>query len=132
MEKIKIAIIGQGRSGRDIHGRFFVSEKNVFCEVVAVVEADADRRAKALEEYPGCRVYEDYRQLFDQRDVQLVVNASFSDEHYRITRDLLQHGFHVVVEMHMARNYYEFCDLIKTAKDNGVLLSVFQQSFLAP
>lgn len=132
MEKIKIAIIGQGRSGRDIHGNFFRNEKNVYCDVVAVVEYDEARRAQALEEYPGCRVYGDYRELFGQTDIQLVVNASFSDEHYPITKDLLQHGFNVVVEKPMARNYYECCDLIKTAKDNNVLLAVFQQSFFAP
>ena len=40
MEKIKIAIIGQGRSGRNIHGKFFKSESNTFCDVVAVVELD--------------------------------------------------------------------------------------------
>ena len=132
MEKIKIAIIGQGRSGRDIHGKFFKNEKNVYCEVVAVVEYDEDRRNRALEEYPGCQVYADYRELFERKDLDLVVNASFSDQHYAITKDLLQHGFNVVVEKPMARNYYECCDMIKTAKDNDVLLAVFQQSFLAP
>ena len=78
MEKLKIAIIGQGRSGRNIHGAFFKSEDNTICQVVAVVERDPQRRQLALEEYPGCAVYEDYRQLFDRDDLDLVVNASFS------------------------------------------------------
>lgn len=132
MEKLNVAIIGQGRSGRDIHGRFFRTEKNTICDVVAVVEMDEARRELALKEYPGCRVYADYRELFGQTDIDLVVNASFSDQHYPITKDLLQHGFNVVVEKPMARNYYECCDMIKTAKENNVLLAVFQQSFLAP
>lgn len=132
MEKMKIAIIGQGRSGRDIHGRFFKSENNTFCDVVAVVELDEQRRNRALDEYPGCKVYTDYQELFSRTDIDLVVNASFLDMHYPITKDLLKHGFNVVVEKPMARNYYECCDLMKTAKDNNALLAVFQQSLLAP
>lgn len=132
MKTLKVAIIGQGRSGRDIHGKFFRSENNTYYEVAAVVEADEFRRETALKEYPGCKVFADYRELFDEKDLDLVVNASFSDLHYPITKELLEHGFNVLVEKPFARNYYECCDLIKTAKDHGVLLSVFQQTFLAP
>lgn len=41
MKKLNIAIIGQGRSGRDIHGRYFKSEANTLFNVVVVVEYDA-------------------------------------------------------------------------------------------
>ena len=132
MEKLKIAIIGQGRSGRDIHGAFFKTEENVFCQVVAVVEADEQRRLRAAEEYPGCRVYSDYRELFACDDLDLVVNSSFSDMHYSITKDLLEHGLNTIVEKPMARNYYECCQMIAAAEKSGALLAVFQQSFLAP
>ena len=132
MEKLKIAIIGQGRSGRNIHGAFFRSEGNTYCDVVAVVDKDEKRRSRALEEYPGCQVYSDYQELFSRKDLDLIVNASFSDEHYPITKDLLEHGMNVVVEKPMARNYYECCDLIHTAKEHNALLAVFQQSLLAP
>ena len=40
MKKLKLAVIGQGRSGRDIHGRFYRSQENVLFDVAAVVEAD--------------------------------------------------------------------------------------------
>ena len=132
MNRLMVAIIGQGRSGRDIHGAFFRSDANIYCDVAAIVEWDADRRERALAEYPGCKVYSDYRELYEDKNIDLVVNASFSDMHYSITKDLLEHGMNVIVEKPMARNYYECCDLIRTAKERGVLLAVFQQSFLAP
>lgn len=132
MERLKIAIIGQGRSGRDIHGAFLKKEENVYFEVVAVVEADESRRKRAEEEYPGCTGYSDYRELFGREDIKLVVNASYSEMHYAITKDLLQHHFHVLVEKPFARNYYECCDLIHTARENGVVVAVFQQTFFAP
>ena len=132
MKKLKLAIIGQGRSGRDIHGRFYKSRENDIFEVAVVVEADEQRRKRALEEYPGCKVLKDYRELFDMKELNLVVNASYSHQHYEITKDLLMHKFHVLVEKPFARNYFECSDLMKTAEKNGVVLSVFQQTFLAP
>ena len=61
MKELNIAIIGQGRSGRDIHGSHFKSERNENFNVCSVVEVDPERRQRALEEYPGCKVYEDYK-----------------------------------------------------------------------
>ena len=132
MTKLKLAIIGQGRSGRDIHGNFFKSENNDIIEVVAVVEADEQRRERALGEYPGCKVYADYKELFGLDNIDVVVNATYSHQHYGVTKDLLEHGFNVLVEKPFARNYYECADLMKTAKDNNVVLAVFQQTFFAP
>ena len=77
MEKMRVAIIGQGRSGRNIHGAYFKSASNDNCTVVAVVEKDEFRRKRAAEEY-GCDVYTDYNELFGRTDIDLVVNASFS------------------------------------------------------
>ncbi len=38
MKKLNVAIIGQGRSGRDIHGVFFKGELNTKYNVVAIVD----------------------------------------------------------------------------------------------
>ena len=132
MKKLKLAIIGQGRSGRDIHGKFYKSQQNDIVDVVAVVEADGRRRERALEEYPGCKVYADYRELFDVEGIDVVVNDTYSQMHYGITKDLLEHGFNVLVEKPFARNYYECSDLIRIAKEKNLVLAVFQQTFLAP
>lgn len=132
MKKLKLAIIGQGRSGRNIHGAYYKRADNTLFEVAVVVEEDAARRERALAEYPGCEVCADYTELFEKKEIDLVVNAAFSHRHYDITRDLLLHGMHVLVEKPFARNYYECTDLMRIAKEKGVVLAVFQQSFLAP
>ena len=131
-KKLRIAVIGQGRSGRDIHGKFFKREENDIIEVKYVVEQDARRRARAEEEYPGCRSLASYEELFGHDDIDLVVNASYSDLHYSITRDLIEHGFNVVVEKPFAATRLECDTLISLAKRHGVTLAVFQQTFLAP
>lgn len=132
MKDFNIAIIGQGRSGRNIHGAYFKSDLNKRVRVVAVAERDPARRELAKTEYEGCEVYENYLDLAKRDDIDLVVNASFSDEHYSITKTLLELGMNVLVEKPMARTKYECDDLILTAKEKGVTLAVFQQSFFAP
>lgn len=131
MRKMRVAIIGQGRSGRDIHGKFFRSESNDFCEVVCIVEADAFRREKANKEF-GCETVADYTELFGRKDIDVVVNASYSDMHYPITKDLLEHGFNVLCEKPLGRSYHECLDLIHTAKKNGVIVTAFHQTLCTP
>ncbi len=132
MDKITLAIIGQGRSGRDIHGAFLRSDANTHFDVKYVVEKDPERREKAKREYPGCTVFEEYTSLLSCKDIDVIVNASYSEMHYPITRVLLENKFNVLVEKPFARTRFECEDLIRIAKENNVLLTVFHQSLLAP
>jgi len=132
MEKRKVAIIGQGRSGKNIHGTYFRSAANQYYQVKYVVDGDEFRRKVAEEIYPGCKTFADYRDLFALEDVDLVVNATYSQMHYPITKDLLLHGMNVLVEKPFARSRYECEELMRIAKEKGVTLAVFQQTFLAP
>lgn len=131
MKKMRIAIIGQGRSGKDIHGKYFLSSDNDIIEVKYVVELLEERREIAKKDY-NCEVLSDYRELFEKKDIDLVVNASFSQMHYDITKDLLNHGFNVLVEKPFGRTSFECMDLIKTAKEKGVIVAAFHQSLYAP
>jgi scyllo-inositol 2-dehydrogenase (NADP+) len=130
MRKLNVAIIGQGRSGRDIHGRYFHTDQERF-QVVAVVEALEDRRERAAEEY-GCDTYEAYQELFGRTDIDLVVNASFSHMHAPVTIDLLNHGFHVLTEKPCARTPEEVQAMMDAGKKNQRMFAIFQQSRFAP
>ena len=73
MRKLNLAIIGQGRSGKRIHGGYYLSERNTYYNVKYVVDADEIRRGIAKEQYPDCTVFADYHELFNLDDVDLVV-----------------------------------------------------------
>jgi predicted dehydrogenase len=132
MKKLNLAIIGQGRSGRDIHGAYYRSERNAYFNIKYVVDLDARRREEAPTLYPGCIALSDYRELYNYDDIDLVVNASYSEMHFEITKDLLCHGKNVLTEKPFARDEYECRVLMETAKQNGALLAVFQNTQLAP
>ena len=97
MQKLNLAIIGQGRSGKDIHGNYYISDANTLFKVRYVVEEDEFRRKVSAARYPGVEILSDYRDLFG-KNIDVVVNATYSYEHYAITRDLIEHGFNVLVE----------------------------------
>ena len=132
MKKLNLAIIGQGRSGKNIHGKYYRSEDNCYFNVKYVVDADEFRRNVALKIYPGCQVLSDYRDLFEIDDIDLVVNSTYSEMHYAITKDLLLHGKNVLVEKPFGRSRYECDELIKIANEKNLTLAVFQQTFFAP
>lgn len=129
MKPINVAILGQGRSGLDIHGRYFLTDRERF-RVTAVVDRLEDRRAKAQSLF-GCVVYDDYRALFGRDDIDLVVNSLPSYLHPPVTIDLLEHGFNVLTEKPMAATAEQVDEMIATSQRSGKMLAVFQQSRFA-
>ncbi len=117
MSRIKLAILGQGRSGRDIHAANLSLLKDLY-EIVAVVDPLPDRRERAAAEI-GCATYADYRELLGHKDIDLVVNATPSHLHVPVTLDLLSHGFNVLVEKPMARHVADVDAMIEAAQKAG-------------
>jgi len=126
---IRVGIIGQGRSGYDIHARHLATDRKY--RVVAVAEPLPDRRAQAEEEL-GATAYESYEDLLARDDLDLVVNASPSHLHVPITLAAFKAGHNVLCEKPLARRAKEVDRLVAASKKAGKLLAIFQQSRFAP
>lgn len=132
MKKLRVAIIGQGRSGRNIHGAFYLSGNNTLFEVAYVVDADEHRRELAAKDFADAVILSDYSELLCREDIDLVVNATYSEMHYPISKDLLEHGFNVLCEKPFGRNLEECQTLMRIAKENNCVLAVFHNTQEAP
>jgi len=130
MKKLRVAIIGQGRSGRDIHGKYLLTDTQRF-QVMAVVDQLEDRRNRARQEY-GCPVYENYTDLYTHKDIDFIINATFSYQHAKCTIDLLSQGYNVLVEKPAATSSKDFKDMMQAAEKSGAMLAVFQQRRFSP
>ncbi len=126
---IRVGIIGQGRSGYDIHARHLRTDRRY--KIVAVVDPLADRRAQAEAEL-GAAAYADRRDLLKRDDLDLVVNATPSHLHVPYTLEALAAGHNVLCEKPLARRAAEVDELVAAAKRAGKLLAIFQQSRFAP
>ncbi|HAN21509.1 MAG: hypothetical protein A2Y15_00720 [Clostridiales bacterium GWF2_36_10] len=129
MKHLRVVIMGQGRSGRDIHGLHLKKDTERF-KVVGVVEPLAERRNRAAEEF-SCETFSDYKELFGRTDIDLVINSTPSNLHFDITKDLLEHGFNVLCEKPCVPTVEQFDILCSIAKANGRKFLVFQQSRFA-
>ncbi len=134
MKKLNVGIIGQGRSGRDIHAKAFTTIEALKerYQIVAIVDAIKERRERAEKEL-GCRTYETYQELMEnEKELDFVVNASFSHDHIPLTIDLLKHGFNVVCEKPFGNTVAGVDAAVAAAEESGSKLFVFQQSRFAP
>lgn len=131
MKKLRVAIIGFGRSGQQIHGAFFASASNEKYEVVCVVDELECRREQA-KKLLGCETFADYHEILDRKDIDLVVNATYSYMHCPVAVDFLNHGFNVVSEKPFAVCADDCQKMIDAADKAGVMLCIFQQSHFAP
>lgn len=130
MQKYRVAIIGYGRSGRDIHLNLLKQLPERY-EVVAIVDANARRREMIAAE-AGVQALADYRELLGRKDIDLVVNASFSSDHYPISAELLSHGLNVLSEKPAAANPAQLDEILSAARKSGTVFQVFQQYRFAP
>ena len=130
MGKIKTAIIGYGRSGRDIHTSLLKQLPDLF-EIVCYADADAERREMIKREM-NKPVFPEYTALLGQSGIDLVINASFSQDHPRISIDLLKHGFNVVSEKPVAKDAEEFQTILDAVKQTGKKYYPFQQYRFSP
>jgi predicted dehydrogenase len=118
MKKIRAAVIGVGYLGR-FHAQKYATLAD--CELVAVVDADAETARRVAAEV-GTRAVSDYRQLFGEVDAVSVVTPTQS--HADIAAGLLRSGAHVLVEKPIAETAEQAQQLIELAARNGRVLQV--------
>ena len=101
MKTIRVGIIGQGRSGRGIHGAHLSGTRKRY-RIVAASDALEERRKRAAEEF-RCDMYADYRDLLSVR------TSTWSSTHAQPSARagdagvFLNAGFNVLCEKPLAR-----------------------------
>ena len=131
MDRIRVGIIGQGRSGHDIHARTLVELLADRYQVVAV----ADPRPGQLQSDilgDDCAFLQNHRELFRRRDIDLVVNAAPSHLHVPLSIEAIEAGFNVLCEKPLARTVADVDRLLEAAEGKGRTLAIFQQSRFGP
>lgn len=126
---LNVAVIGQGRSGLNIHCAHFRNDDRY--KIVAIVDPLEERQTHAKEQF-GCDVHADWRELLKRDDLDLVVNATPSHLHPPVTTKLLKHGFNVVSEKPLARRAADVDQMIQAAEQSGAIFTIYQQSRYAP
>ena len=133
MKKIRVGIIGQGRSGRCIHGEGFNDPAmREMYQIVGVADCLPERCRETCAEHPGCRAYADYREMLKDRSIDLIVNSTFNEQHVPVSIECMKAGFDVVCEKPAAYTAAMLDKLIACRKKTGRFVSIFQEARLRP
>ncbi|MBR4664716.1 MAG: Gfo/Idh/MocA family oxidoreductase, partial [Lentisphaeria bacterium] len=135
MKRIKVGIIGQGRSGRNIHRHLFETQPELQkrFEVIAVADPIPERRKlDGITPSPKFQEYDDYKKMIKNEEIELFINASRSPGHIPISIELLKAGRNVISEKPLARHVADVEKLEKAIKQSGKFFAVFQQTRFRP
>jgi predicted dehydrogenase len=120
MKPVKLGVIGSGYWGPNLI-RNFVELPSA--HLVAVADLNEERLAQVQSRYPTVEVTTSYCDLFTM-GLEAVVVATPPVTHFRIARDCLRHGLHVLVEKPLTLNGREAKELTQMAEERGLTLMV--------
>ena len=114
-EKLNLAIVGTANRARaNITG---VEAENI----VALCDIDDGFLRTVKERYPDARTYNDFRKMFEQRDIDAVVVSTADHTHAVVAAAALEAGKHVYCEKPLTHTVFEARTIAKLAARNPAL-----------
>ncbi|MBV9467917.1 MAG: Gfo/Idh/MocA family oxidoreductase [Abitibacteriaceae bacterium] len=111
-DKLNIGVIGvANRGGANLDG---VSSQNI----VALCDIDDNYLAAANKRFPQAKIYNDFRSLLDQKNIDAVVVSTPDHLHAPITLTALQMGKHVYCEKPLTHTVAEARRVAETARQH--------------
>ena len=131
-DKVRVGIIGCGGIANGKHMPALAELDNV--EMVAFCDIVLERAEKAAKKYgtPDAKVYEDYKQLLEDKTIDVVHICTPNRSHSFITVDALEAGKHVMCEKPMAINSAEAKKMLDAAERTGKMLTIGYQNRQRP
>lgn len=130
--RVRVGIIGAGWAGRT-HARFY--QRVPFVDVVAWADVVPGKAAEAAAEVgiPPSSVFEDYRRMLAEVELDAVSVATFNMGHRQPTVDSLAAGKHVLLEKPMAATLEDARAIMRAWEERSdrVLMVGFQPDFSA-
>ncbi len=120
---IRVGLIGYGYSGRVIHSRLIQSVEGL--ELRAVVSPSAERRRQAQLDW-SIPTYSSPAQLFEKKDIDVVVITTPHHTHHFLGRASLEAGKPAVLDKPVTLTSEEAEDLITLSHQKRQMLTVFQ------
>ena len=91
-------------------------------EIQGIFDIDTVRAEKVGRHY-GLRVYDSYRDLLDDTNVEIVVSLTSIDAHYEVTKQALEAGKHVYSEKPLTTDFGQTKGLFELAEERGLVFT---------
>jgi len=123
MNPIRVAIVGCGRIS-DLHQMGYRGRTDA--RIIAVCDTNKTRASKKARDWSVDKVYTDYQQVLEDKDVDLVELLTPHHLHCSMTVQAAHAGKHVSVQKPMALSALEADEMIAAADAAGVMLRVYE------
>jgi predicted dehydrogenase len=123
MNPIRVAIIGCGRIS-NLHQIGYQDRKDA--RIIAVCDTNKAHAKKKAREWGVDKVYNDYHQVLEDREVDVVELLTPHHLHCSMTVQAAQAGKHISVQKPMALSAAEADEMINAANKAGVVLRVYE------
>ena len=120
---IQTAIIGYGLSGQIFHGALLETLPGF--NLHTVVTSDPVKASLVKAQHPHAIIVSDPDPMLADDDINLVVVSTPNTHHHPLAKKALLSGKHVIVEKPFTITSEEAEDLIRTAADTGLMLTVY-------
>ena len=119
MQERKIGIIGAGLWGRNIIRNFYnLGYLHTVCDI------DNENLKNVISDYNNVNTTNDYKDILNNPEIKGVVVVTPSHTHYKIVKELLEHGKNVYVEKPISTVANEALSLVNLADEKGLVLMV--------
>ncbi len=118
MQKIRVGVIGVGYLGR-FHAEKYAQHPSV--ELIGVVDPDA-ARAEQIAKKLNTGAFTDFSGLFGRVDAVSIVVPTVL--HYRVAKQCLEQGLHVLLEKPITSTLEQADGLIRLSAESGLLFQV--------
>jgi predicted dehydrogenase len=126
MEKMKTAVIGCGKIS-DIYFQNMINKFDILDVVCCAATKLEHAEVKAKQYGTLAREVDD---IMSDKSIELIVNLTPTDAHYKIIKKALLAGKHVFTEKPLARNLEEAKELLELADERQLLLGCAPETFL--
>ncbi len=121
MSKLKVGIVGTGGIA-EIHMRSYATNPEV--ELYAICDLVEERAAKKAEAYGISRIYSDYREMFNDPQLDAISICTPNSAHAPISIAAIQAGKHVLVEKPLCITVEEALEVEKAVRASDCVLQV--------
>lgn len=97
-------------------------------EVVGCSDIKPERSAARAEEFGICRMTN--QEIYDDPEIELVINTTYQASHYSVAKDALLAGKHVYNEKMLAVTFEEAQELVRIAEEKGLYLGCAPDTFM--
>ena len=121
MPPVNVAIVGSGFMGA---AHIDALRRVPGVQVVAIAALDLPRAQELAGQFGIPTVVSDWRALLDRKDVHAVHNCTPNNLHFEVNKALIQAGKHVLSEKPLTMTSAESGELVRLARDAGVVTAI--------